>query len=85
MNYFEKMSYYVTSIEYNAEAQAENRSVPKMFTSRDKAVACYHKTIADNMNNAKLSWSIVKLWNSTGVDEMVDCWHREVEETTETE
>lgn len=60
------MRYYVVAIQYNAEAEAENRTVPKAFDTKDEAIAEFHSQLAKDMKNATLGWSICIIFDNNG-------------------
>lgn len=72
------MRYYVTIIQYNAEAEAENREL-KAFNTRDEALAYYHKTMGNTIGNEKLAWALMYIVNSAGGVEIMDKWEKVVE------
>lgn len=60
------MRYYVFSVQYNKEAEAENRTVPKAFDSLNEAIAEFHTQMAKDMKNTTLGWSLCMVINSDG-------------------
>lgn len=74
--------YYVTSVEFNKVAQAENRSVPSAFDSLDKAKAKFYTTLANNINNNTISDAVVIMFDSNGNKVMSEHWHEEETEVT---
>lgn len=58
------MRFYVFSVQYNKDAQAENRSVPKAFDNRNDAIKEFHSQLAKDMGNATLGWSLCMVINS---------------------
>ncbi len=57
------MRYYVLSVQYNKDAGAENRTVPKAYDTKNEAVAEFHRVLAADMKNATLGWSICMVIN----------------------
>lgn len=70
------MRYYVTAIQFNKVAQAENRSVPSAFDDLLSARQKFHKTLADDMNNGTLGWSVVMLFDNYGNVIATERWDR---------
>lgn len=60
------MKYYLTTIQYNKVAKAENRTVPKVYTSLEKAEADFHEQVAKDMKNTTLGGSLNYVTNSDG-------------------
>lgn len=60
------MRYYLVTIQYNREAQAENRTVPKAFDSLNDAEAEFHSQVAKDMKNSILGWSLNMVINDDG-------------------
>lgn len=60
------MKYYLTTIQYNKEAKAENRTVPKMYTELEKAEADFYEQVDKDMKNEKLGGSLNYVTNSEG-------------------
>lgn len=60
------MRYYLLTIQYNKEAQAENRTVPKAFDSLDDAMAEFHTQMGKDMKNKTLGWALSMVINSDG-------------------
>lgn len=60
------MKYYLTTIQYNKEAKAENRTVPKMYTELEKAEADFYAQVGADMKNEKLGGSLNYVTNSEG-------------------
>lgn len=58
------MRFYVFSVQYNKDAQAENRSVPKAFDNRNDAIKEFHRQLANDYGNETLGWSICMVINS---------------------
>ena len=75
------MRFYLITIQYNAEAGAENRSVPKAFDSLDDAFAEFHSQVSKDMRNATLGWSLNMIVNSEGgtYEKYTEKWTRENE------
>ena len=76
------MRYYVIAIQHNKEADAENRSVPKVYDSKLSAKQEFHRQLGIDMNNATLDWGIVSILNSDGYLEATEKWEAPVSETT---
>lgn len=70
------MRYYVLSIQYNQEKEAENRSVPKAFDTLGDAIAEFHSQMAKDMNNATLGWSLCMVIDSNGYVVRNEKWTR---------
>ena len=63
------MRYYVFAVQYNKDAGAENRTVPKAYDTRNAAIQEFHRQLAQDYANATLGWSICMVINSaTGVE-----------------
>lgn len=60
------MKYYLTTIQYNKVAKAENRTVPKVYTSLEKAEADFYEQVGKDMKNATLGGSLNYITNSDG-------------------
>lgn len=60
------MKFYLTTIQYNKEAKAENRTVPKKYNSLEGAEADFHEQVAKDMKNATLGGSLNYVTNSEG-------------------
>ncbi len=73
------MRYYLTTIQYNKVAEAENRTVPKAFDSLEDAVAEFHAQVGKDMKNETLGWSLNYITNSEGghYDKYNEKWTRE--------
>lgn len=75
----EEKRYYVTSVEFNTEAKAENRSIPKSFDKIDLAKKEFYSRLGNDIGNEKLGWCHVILWNKYGEILMREYWERTVE------
>lgn len=60
------MKFYLITIQYNKEAHAENRSVPKMYETLEQAEADFYEQVGKDMKNAKLGGSLNMVINSEG-------------------
>ena len=60
------MRFYLLTIQYNREAEAENRTAPKAFDSLKDAKAEFHAQVAKDMKNTTLGWSLNMVINSDG-------------------
>ena len=60
------MRYYVIAIQHNWEANAENRTAPKAFDTKNEALAEFHTQIGKDIKNATLDWSLAMIINSDG-------------------
>lgn len=67
--------FYVTSIEFNKQAQAENRTVPFSFASIDEAKKKFYTILGQDIGNASLSWCNVILWDDRGDMLLHEYWH----------
>ena len=76
------MRYYVLSIQFNKDAQTENRTVPKAYDSRNDAVKEFHKQLSTDMGNLTLGWSICMVINSAMGVEMQEKYVADVVEET---
>ena len=76
------MRYYVLSIQFNNDAQAENRTAPKAYDSRNDAVKEFHNQLSNDMGNHTLSWSICMVINSAMGVEMQEKYVADVVEET---
>ena len=59
------MMYYVVSIQFNKEAMAENRTVPKSYGNRNDAIREFHRQLSADMGNSAIGWSICMVINSS--------------------
>lgn len=75
------MRYYVFSVQFNKDAKAENRTVPKAFDKREDAIKEFHRQMESDMGNATLGWSICMVINSAMGIEKMERWDAEVVET----
>lgn len=57
------MRFYVLSVQYNKDAGAENRTVPKAYNTRNEALAEFHRVLASDMKTPSLGWSICMVIN----------------------
>lgn len=71
------MRYYVVSIQYNKEVEAENRTAPAAFNTYNEAKQKFHSILASDMSNPTLGWSICLIFTNDGG--VLDCekWVRE--------
>lgn len=76
------MRYYVFAVQYNKEAQAENRTVPKAYDSRNDAIKEFHRQLSQDYGNATLGWSICMVINSAMG---VECEEKYIAEETPVE
>lgn len=60
------MKFYLTTIQYNKEAHAENRTVPRVFETLDNAEQAFHEQVGKDMKNATLGGSLNYVTNSLG-------------------
>lgn len=60
------MRYYLFTVQFNKEAGAENRTVPKAFNSLNEAIAEFHSQLSKDMKNPTLGWSLAMIINSDG-------------------
>lgn len=79
------MRYYVFAIQYNKDAQAENRTAPKAFDTRNKAFAEFHRQLSQDMNNTTLGWSICMVINDALGVETKEKYVADVVETPQTQ
>lgn len=75
--------YYVTSVEFNKNVQAENRTQPFAFDDIDSAKQKFYATLASDIKNATLSWCNVIMWDNYGNMIQHEYWHEQVQEPTE--
>lgn len=54
----EERRFYVLAIQYNRQAEAENRTAPKAFNSYNDAKKEFHNQLSKDMGNATLGWSL---------------------------
>lgn len=71
------MRFYVLSIQYNREKEAENRTAPKGFDKLEEAIAEFHSQLAKDMKNDTLGWSLCMVINSDGGIHKNEKWTRE--------
>lgn len=72
------MRYYLITIQYNAEAKAENRTVPKAFDSMEEAIAEFHAQMGRDMKNTTLGWALSLIVDSNGGIVRNEKWERAV-------
>lgn len=78
------MRYYVFAIQFNKDAQAENRTAPKAYDTRNEAIREFHRQLSQDMVNATLGWSICMVVNSAmGVEASEKYVAEEIPETEE--
>ena len=77
------MRYYVLSIQFNKDAQAENRTVPKAYDSRNDAIKEFHNQLSQDMGNPTLDWSICMVINSAMGVEMQEKYVADVVDVEE--
>ena len=58
------MRYYVLAVQYNKDAQAENRTVPKAYDTKNEAKREFHNQLSQDYGNTTLGWSICMVINS---------------------
>jgi len=71
------MRYYVTAIQYNKDAEAENRTVPYAFDTLNEAKQKFHEILGSDMKNATLGWSVAVIFDNNGNMIMSERWTRE--------
>lgn len=76
----EESRYYVTSVEYNKVAKAENRTVPFSFATIDEARKKFAAILSQDILNPTLSWCNIVMWDSYGNTIMHDFWHEKEQE-----
>lgn len=77
------MRFYLITIQYNKEAKAENRTVPKAYDDLAKAEADFYEQVGKDMKNAVLGGSLNMVINSSGGVHMVKQWGIMEESTQE--
>lgn len=77
------MRYYLVTIQYNKDAKAENRTVPKSFGTLDEAVAAFHKQMGADMSNDTLGWAISIVFDNFGIIHKNETWTRPEEPEAE--
>lgn len=60
------MRYYLVTIQYNKEKEAENRTVPKAFDDVESAIAEFHTQMGKDMKNDTLGWALSIVFDSNG-------------------
>lgn len=60
------MRYYLITIQYNKDKDAENRTIPKAYDTKDEAIAAFHKQMGADMTNPTLGWALNMVINSEG-------------------
>lgn len=70
--------YYLVTIQYNKDAEAENRTAPKGYNTLDDAVAAFHKQMGQDMTNATLGWALSIVFDSNGAIMRNEKWTRPV-------
>ena len=78
-----KNRYYDTSVEYNKQAKAENRTQPFAFDSIDDAKKKFYTILSQDIGNPTLGWCNVIMWDSYGNMIMHEYWHEQAEESAE--
>lgn len=58
------MRYYLVTVQYNKNAEAENRTVPKAFNTLDDAIAEFHTQMGKDMKNESLGWALSIIFDS---------------------
>lgn len=71
------MRFYLFSVQHNMEKDSENRTAPKAFDKREDAIRQFYSTMASDMGNSTLDWSIVMVINSEMGIEKAEKWVRE--------
>lgn len=79
------MRFYVTAIQHNKEAQAENRSIPFAFDDLNSARQKFHEILSNDMKNPTLDWSVAFIFNSEGALITSEKWERPVEPEADVE
>ena|GEM_PF-6620313 len=79
------MRYYVFAIQYNKDAQAENRTAPKAYDTRNQAIAEFHRQLSQDMNNKTLGWSLCMVVNDAMGIEAKEKYVADVEATENTQ
>lgn len=81
------MRYYLVTIQYNKEKEAENRTAPKAFDTLDEAVCAFHKQMGTDMANPTLGWAMSTIINSDGgqYPKYTEKWERPIEPEIEPE
>ncbi|MBQ0112774.1 MAG: hypothetical protein KBT03_06570 [Bacteroidales bacterium] len=69
--------FYVVTIQYNKEKQAENRTVPMAFDTLAEATKQFHSQMAKDMGNATLGWSVTVIMDSNGSLRRSEKWEAE--------
>lgn len=77
------MRFYLVTIQYNKDAQAENRTAPKGFDTLDDAVCAFHKQMGSDMANATLGWAMSIVFDSNGLIIRNEKWTRPEESVEE--
>lgn len=72
-----EIRYYVTAIQFNKVAGAENRSVPYAYDTLDAAKAKFYTQIGTDINNPNVSRTTVILFDSNGDVRLTECWREE--------
>lgn len=66
------MRFYVNAIENTING--ENRTVPKAYTDLTKALAEYHRLMAQDMTAEQVLGCQILVWNSAGGIHVNDTW-----------
>lgn len=77
------MRFYVVAIQYNRIAEAENRTAPKAYNTKDEAIAEWHRQLATDMKNDSLGWSLCMVFDVFGNIIAKERWTRPAEEVVE--
>lgn len=72
-----EQKFYVTSVEFNKQAQAENRTVPFSFSNIDDAKKKFYTILGSDIGNPTLSWCNVILWDNYGNLILREYWHEQ--------
>ncbi len=77
------MRFYVLAIQYNRVAEAENRTAPKAYNTKDEAIAEWHRQLSTDMKNDSLGWSLCMVFDAFGNIIAKERWTRPAEEVVE--
>lgn len=61
------MRFYVSAIQHNKNAQAENRTAPTGYNTQFDAETAFYDCLATDRKEATLDWGVVVLFSQDGV------------------
>ena len=61
------MRFYVSAIQHNKNAQAENRTAPTGYNTQFDAETAFYDRLATDRKDATLDWGVAVLFSQDGV------------------